>query len=104
MIRVMEKLWRIRKSWPVLAIGAFYVYLAFHALSGSQGLMSWVDYQNDIIAYSAELEEIRYLKEGLEFEIESLRADSLNRDMLSVRARESAFLSHPNEITIWLDP
>ncbi len=100
----MQKLWRIRKSWPVLAIGVFYIYLTFHALSGSQGLMSWVDYENDIARYNSELSELRSTKKQIEFQIESLRADNLNRDYLDIRSRESVFLSHPNEVTIWLDP
>ncbi|NNE58077.1 MAG: hypothetical protein HKN36_08225 [Hellea sp.] len=104
MIRSMDRLWRIRRSWPLLAICAFYIYLAFHALSGSQGLMSWVDYKTDIERLNRELTEIRTVKADLEFQTHALRADSLNRDQLDVKAREKAFVSHPNDLTIWLDP
>jgi len=99
----MEKLLRLRRSWPVLAICAFYVYLAFHALSGSQGLMSWVDYNTDIDRYNKELVTIRAQKSDLEFQISALRTHQLNRDMLDSKSREMAFISRPNEITIWLD-
>ena len=100
----MLKLWRIRRSWPVLAIFAFYIYLAFHALSGSQGLMSWADYKSDIERLETQLIEAQSEKEDLERQIEALRADSLNRDALDYLAREKVFLSDPNELTIWLDP
>jgi len=99
----MEKLLRLRRSWPVLAICAFYIYLAFHALSGSQGLVSWVDYKADIDRYEKELISIRSQKAELEFEISALHADQLDRDMLDSKSREMAFISRPNEITIWLD-
>lgn len=88
----------------MLAIFAFYIYLAFHALSGSQGLMSWADYKSDIERLETQLIEAQSEKEDLERQIEALRADSLNRDALDYLAREKVFLSDPNELTIWLDP
>ena len=100
----MFRLKRIRQSWPVLAILAFYIYLAFHALSGSQGLMSWADYKADIDRLNAELEDARSYKTSLETKISALKSEKLNRDMLETLAREKVFLSHPNELTIWLDP
>lgn len=100
----MERFLRIRKSWPILAICAFYVYLAFHALSGSQGLMSWVDYNDDIERLTVELETLKAVKSDLEFQVEALRAESLNRDLLDQRSRKYAFISGANDITIWLDP
>jgi len=66
--------------------------------------MSWVDYENDIARYNSELEDLRETKAQIEFQIESLRAENLNRDFLDIRSRENVFLSHPNEFTIWLDP
>jgi len=100
----MHRLWRIRQSWPVLAILSFYIYLAFHALSGSQGLMSWADYKADIDRLQTELIQARDYKLDLERQIADLRTDNLNRDALDLLAREKAFLSYPNELTIWLDP
>jgi len=101
---IMYRFRRIRQSWPVLAIMAFYIYLAFHALSGSQGLMSWVDYKSDIDRLHIELESSRNYKANLEAQIAALRTDNLNRDALDMLAREKVFISYPNEMTIWLDP
>ena len=103
MRRVLHRVWIIRRSWPVLAICAFYIYLAFHALSGSQGLMSWVDYEDDIRTMQTKLLELEQQKSDLEFQIEALRADNLNRDLLDIYAREYVFLSRANQLTIWLD-
>ncbi len=100
----MKKLLRFRRSWPVPAICAFYIYLAFHALSGSQGLMSWVDYKSDITRLGTELEQVRAEKADLEFQIEALRAESLNKDLLDIKARQYVYVSGANELTIWLDP
>jgi len=87
-----------------MAICAFYVYLAFHALSGTQGLMSWADYNADIKRLGTELETVREDRARLEFQVEALRGESLNRDLLDIRAREKTFVSGANETTIWLDP
>ena len=88
----------------MLAILAFYVYLAFHALSGSQGLMSWADYRSDIERSEKMLEKARMQKAELEARVRDLRTEKLNNDALDLLAREKVFLSYPNELTIWLDP
>ena len=66
--------------------------------------MSWADYKADIDRLEVELEQAREYKENLAQQIADLRSDNLNRDALDLLAREKAFLSHPNELTIWLDP
>lgn len=99
----MEYLRKIRNSWPVLALCVFYIYLAFHALSGSQGLVSWVDYETDIKRHQAELVLLKMERERLESRAGALKASQLDTDALDIKAREMAFVSHPNELTIWLD-
>lgn len=99
----MEYLRKIRNSWPVLALCVFYIYLAFHALSGSQGLVSWVDYKTDIKLHQAELVLLQMERERLESRTDALRASQLDLDALDLKAREMVFVSHPNELTIWLD-
>jgi cell division protein FtsB len=93
----------LRHKWPILALFVFYFYLAFHALSGNQGLMRWVDYQADITRNSAALEQLQAEREALQIRADSLAADNLNIDILDAQSRESLFVSHPNEYTIWLD-
>ncbi len=100
----MERLLQIRREWPILAICAFYIYLAFHALSGSQGLMRWVDYENDIVRYEAELESIKLRRAELEAQADAYRYDQLDLDSLDIKAREYLFVARAEELTIWLDP
>ena len=99
----MERLHQIRKSWPIVALCVFYVYLAFHALSGNQGLVSWVEYENNIIRYKAQIEAAQEQRAALEARTDALRASHLDLDVLDMKAREKAFLSHPQEMTIWLN-
>lgn len=100
----MERLKKIRNKWPLFALITLYVYLAFHAFSGSQGLMRWVDYENDIERNKVKLEAITARREALEVHADSLKASQLDLDMLDIKSREMLFVSRPNEKTIWLDP
>ena len=101
----MERLQVFRRNWPILALMIFYVYLAFHALSGSQGLMSWVDYEQDITRLQGKLETLKQHRLGLEKRVELMQASNLDIDSLDVKAREMVFLAHPEELTIWMfDP
>lgn len=100
----MERLKKIRNKWPLFALITLYVYLAFHAFSGSQGLMRWVDYENDIERNKIKLEAITARREALEVHADSLKASQLDLDMLDIKSREMLFVSRPNEKTIWLDP
>jgi len=99
----MERLAQIRNKWPVAALVAFYVYLAFHALSGSQGVMRWVDYEANISKHQTKLDALQAERARLEKTAQSLRADHLDLDLLDEKAREFVFVSRPNEVTIWLD-
>lgn len=100
----MERLKKIRNKWPLFALIMLYIYLAFHAFSGSQGLMRWVDYENDIERNKVKLEAVTARREALEAHADSLKASQLDLDMLDIKSREMLFVSRPNEKTIWLDP
>ena len=68
-------IWNLRTKWPVLALCVFYFYLAFHALSGNQGVMRWVDYEADIKNSMSELEALQDKRAALEDRANSLRAN-----------------------------
>lgn len=86
-----------------MALCAFYLYLAFHALSGSQGVMRWVDYEADIERNQAKLEAVQQQRMDMERQANALRASQLNLDVLDQRSREILHASHPKDYTIWLD-
>ncbi len=98
----MEYLQTLKRNWPILALLFFYVYLTFHALSGSQGLLSWADYQDDITRLETKLEQLKEQRTRMEDETELLQASHLDLDTLDLKAREMVFLAHPDEYTIWL--
>ena len=99
----MDALRKIREKWPIFALLALYIYLAFHALSGSQGVMRWVDYERDSKRLSTRLEAVIQTRKTLESHTDSLKSSNLNLDSLDIASREIIFTSHPNEKTIWLD-
>ena len=102
-IHWLDRLRRIRSKWPLFALITLYIYLAFHAFSGSQGLMRWVDYENDIERNQARLEAVTAKREALEAHANSLKASQLDLDTLDIKSREMLFVSRPKEKTIWLD-
>ncbi len=99
----MERLLKLRREWPIVAICAFYIYLAFHALSGSQGLMRWVDYEKDIVRYEKQLAAMKEQRTRLTARADALRTDQLDLDALDIKAREYLFVARAEEFTIWLD-
>lgn len=96
--------WSLRTKWPMLALCLFYFYLAFHALSGNQGVMRWVDYEADIKTSRTEQAALQTKRQILEARADDLRSNPLILDSLDIKSRETLFNSHPNELTIWLDP
>lgn len=90
--------------WPVMAIMILYAYLAFHAFSGSQGLMNWMNNEDEAVILRSRLENIEAKRQGLEIRVDALDASRLNIDALDVLSREKLYYSHPKDITIWLDP
>lgn len=100
----LSYIWNLRTKWPVAALCVFYFYLAFHALSGNQGVMRWVDYEADIKNSRVELAGLQETRGALEARANNLRSNRLILDSLDIKSRETLFNSHPNELTIWLDP
>lgn len=90
--------------WPVMAIMILYAYLAFHAFSGSQGLMNWMNNEDEAVTLRSRLENIEAKRVGLETRVNALDASHLDVDALNALSREKLYYSHPKDITIWLDP
>lgn len=89
---------------PALALIALYAYLAFHAFSGSQGLIRWIDYADRQDKLQRKLTALETQREALDNQVKSLRADGLDLDVLDIEARRNLYVSGTNELTIWLDP
>ena len=95
---------RLRRRAPVLALLVVYLYLGFHALSGSQGLVRWMDNAQRAERLTAELERAKARRAALQAEVDGLSARSLDLDALDIEARAMLFVARPGEVTIWLDP
>lgn len=90
--------------WPVLAIILLYTYLAFHALSGSQGIMSWMNNDSRAVVLQSRLDVLQSQKTKLEDRVNALDVTHLDIDALDQLSRDKLYYSYPKEFTIWLDP
>ena len=94
----------LRRRAPALGLIVLYTYLAFHAFSGSQGVLSWISYSDQADVLRAKLEDSEARHEALKARVNALSNESLDLDALDIAARRDLFVSDVNEITIWLDP
>ena len=94
----------IKRRAPALGLIALYAYLAFHAFSGSQGLLSWMSYSQEADRLSVTLSEKEAQHAALKKQVDALRNEGLDLDVLEVAARRDLYVSDTKEMTIWLDP
>ena len=93
-----------RRRAPALGLLALYIYLAFHAFSGSQGVLSWMSYSDQANDLRVKLAEAEARHTDLKNRVDALSNDGLDLDALDIAVRRDLFVSDANEITIWLDP
>jgi len=94
----------LKRRAPAFGLLALYAYLAFHAFSGSQGVLSWISYADQAEDLRAKLAVIEARHQALQSQVDALSSDSLDLDSLDIAARKDLFVSDANEVTIWLDP
>ena len=94
----------LKRRVPALGLLALYAYLAFHAFSGSQGVLSWISYSDEADDLRGKLTVVQTRHADLKTQVDALSNDSLDLDALDIAARRDLFVSGTNEITIWLDP
>ena len=94
----------LKRRAPAFALIALYAYLGYHALSGSQGLVRWMEQTDRAGVLQAELDALTARRATLQAEVDRLSARSLDLDTLDIEARRTLFVAKPGEITIWLDP
>ena len=89
--------------WPVMAIVILYCYLAFHAFSGSQGIVNWMNNDNLSSNLTIKLERLEEKRGVLEAKVDALNSERLDLDALDIISRDLLHYSDPKELTIWLD-
>ena len=94
----------LKRRAPALGLIALYAYLAFHAFSGSQGVLSWMSYSQEADVLRDKLTTVQNRHASLKSQVEALSNEALDLDALDIAARRDLFVSGANEVTIWLDP
>lgn len=92
-----------RRQGLLILLGIFYVYLALHAVSGSQGIFKLAQYDSKIVDLRSDLVHIQAQRLTLEREATQLRSSSLDLDRLDEDSRRILSVSHVNDIVIFLD-
>ena len=94
----------VKRRAPAAALMVFYLYLGYHAFSGSQGLVRWMEQADRAEHLETRLTALKARKAALQAQVDLLSATSLDLDTLDVEARRTLNVAKPGEITIWLDP
>ncbi|MGE0044612.1 MAG: septum formation initiator family protein [Hyphomonadaceae bacterium] len=95
---------RFRFAALSIGLGAVIGYLAVHAVTGRQGLVAYMDLQEQQRDLSAELDTLQSERTALETRAERLRPDSLDLDYLDERARASLAAGDPDELVFTIEP
>ncbi|MDA8887891.1 septum formation initiator family protein [Hellea sp.] len=99
----MKRLDTLKNKWPLISLLVLYMYLIFHAISGSEGIIGYLEYEKKINITEEILLELSEDRKKLEKHAVSLNSSELDLDKLDIKARQLLFVSDPNEKTIWLD-
>jgi len=99
----MKRLDTLKNKWPLISLLVLYMYLIFHAISGSEGIIGYLEYEKKINITEEILLELSEDRKNLEKHAVSLNSSELDLDKLDIKARQLLFVSDPNEKTIWLD-
>lgn len=94
----------LKRRAPTVGLIVLYTYLAFHAFSGSQGVLSWMSYADEAEDLRGKLETRLAHHADLRAQVQALSNESLDLDALEIKARQNLYVSDVNEVTIWLDP
>lgn len=94
----------VKRRAPAAALLVFYLYIGYHAFSGSQGLVRWMEHVDRADHLQGRLTALESHRADLQGQVDLLSAASLDLDTLDIEARQRLYVAKPGEITIWLDP
>lgn len=86
-----------------MVLGATILYLAGNAVSGQQGLLAYVDLQEQEQELTQRLASLEAERGSLEARAARLRPETLDLDYLDERARITLAAGDPDEIVFALD-
>jgi cell division protein FtsB len=103
MITRQRKQSPLRRLWMPLLTAGFLGYFAFHAFSGSFGILAMDRLKAEGDRLKVDLDRLKDEREALERRVSYLRADSLDADMVDVEARQALNVMRPDELLITMD-
>jgi len=75
-------------------------YFGYHLVVGNHGLKSRAALQKQVAALQGELDGLKAVRKRIERDVDLMRADRLDPDMLDERARAILNFAHPDDIVI----
>ncbi|SFZ82147.1 Cell division protein FtsB [Devosia enhydra] len=94
--------------WRPLALAgalvAFQGYLAYHAIGGQFGFEGQKQMQADIVALEADSAALQAEIDAYRHRVELFRADRLDPDIVSERARALLAMAKESDVVIMVDP
>ena len=75
-------------------------YFGYHSVVGDHGLKSRAELQRHVAALQGELDGLKAVRKRIERDVDLMRADRLDPDMLDERARAVLNFAHPDDIVI----
>ncbi len=79
-------------------------YFAYHAVEGDYGLRALGKLQVRVASLESELTAARAERERRENHVALMRPESLDRDMIDERARETLNMADAKDLVIFLEP
>ncbi len=76
------------------------IYFGYNLVIGDRGLLVLFQLEKQARELRTEFSEVQEERARMEHRIELMRSESLDPDMLDIRAREVLNFAHPTEITI----
>lgn len=78
-------------------------YFAYHAVEGDYGLFALGKLQDRVAALQLELDEVRSERARTERQVALVRPESVARDMIDERARETLNMADAKDLVIFLN-
>ncbi|KJV55503.1 septum formation initiator family protein [Orientia chuto str. Dubai] len=73
------------------------IYFSFHAIYGNRGLISYIEFSNNVDNSLKTLYKLKFERLEIEQRVALLRLQSLDLDMLDEQVRKKLGLAHSNE-------
>ncbi|HET6468480.1 MAG TPA: septum formation initiator family protein [Geminicoccaceae bacterium] len=86
--------------WVLVVLLLLLVYFAYHTLRGPHGLFAAVELNREIATTRAELDGLIARRIALERQVERLRPETLDLDLLDERVRATLGLIHEDEVIV----